>query len=230
MLTSYSAVAQNAANVDICAAFAACTAVYHRCRGGVLGMYGVSRGSIYLVCSSSHRRHTQTTRPRPCARNLCIHQRTRSDAQSTASWSVLSRPVYVCEAILIGCLTQWTPEARRILTGSTSGEFTLWNGLTFNFETILQAHDSAVRTMQFTHSGAFLASADQSGVIKYFQPNMNNLTQWTGHREAIRGLSFSPDDNRFATASDDSTIRLWSFEEQRAERTLTGQPLHDPTG
>lgn len=119
-------------------------------------------------------------------------------------------------------IPQWTPESRRILTGSTSGEFTLWNGLTFNFETILQAHDSAVRTMQFTHSGAFLASADQSGVIKYFQPNMNNLTQWTGHREAIRGLSFSPDDNRFATASDDSTIRLWSFEEQRAERTLTG--------
>lgn len=76
--------------------------------------------------------------------------------------------------------------------------------------------------MKFTHSGAFLASADQNGVIKYFQPNMNNLTAWTGHREAIRGLSFSPDDTRFATASDDSTIRLWSFEEQRAERTLLG--------
>ncbi|KAI0628772.1 WD40-repeat-containing domain protein [Trametes polyzona] len=121
----------------------------------------------------------------------------------------------------VNCVV-WTPEARRILTGSTSGEFTLWNGLTFNFETILQAHDSAVRTMKFTHSGAFLASADQNGIIKYFQPNMNNLTAWQGHREAIRGLSFSPDDNRFATASDDSTIRLWSFEERRVERTMTG--------
>ncbi|KZT24057.1 WD40 repeat-like protein [Neolentinus lepideus HHB14362 ss-1] len=116
----------------------------------------------------------------------------------------------------------WTPEARRVLTGSTSGEFTLWNGLTFNFETILQAHDTAVRTMTFTHSGAFLASADQSGIIKYFQPNMNNLTAWPGHREAIRGLTFSPDDRRFATASDDSTIRIWSFEESREERVLTG--------
>ena len=112
-----------------------------------------------------------------------------------------------------------------MLTGSTSGEFTLWNGLTFNFETILQAHDSAVRAMKFTHSGAYLASADQSGIIKYFQPNMNNLTAWTGHREAIRGLSFSPDDGRFATASDDSTVRLWSFEESREERVLTGTCL-----
>ncbi|KAF9234497.1 WD40-repeat-containing domain protein [Melanogaster broomeanus] len=116
----------------------------------------------------------------------------------------------------------WTPEGRRILTGSTSGEFTLWNGLTFNFETILQAHDTAIRAFQFTHSGAYLASADQSGIIKYFQPNMNNLNAWAGHREAIRGLSFSPNDGHFATASDDATIRIWAFEESREERVLTG--------
>jgi len=51
---------------------------------------------------------------------------------------------------------------------------------------------------------------------------MNNLTAWSGHREAIRGLSFSPDDRRFATASDDSTVRIWSFEESRGESVLTG--------
>lgn len=33
---------------------------------------------------------------------------------------------------------QWTPEGRRLITGAASGELTLWNGLTFNFETILQ--------------------------------------------------------------------------------------------
>lgn len=112
-----------------------------------------------------------------------------------------------------------------MLTGSTSGEFTLWNGLTFNFETILQAHDSAICTLSFTHSGAYLASADKSGIIKYFEPNMNNLTAWQGSssREAIRGLSFSPDDQRFATASDDSSVRIWSFQESRVESVLTGE-------
>lgn len=34
--------------------------------------------------------------------------------------------------------TCWTPEGRRLVTGASSGEFTLWNGLTFSFETILQ--------------------------------------------------------------------------------------------
>lgn len=35
----------------------------------------------------------------------------------------------------------WTPEGRRLVTGASSGEFTLWNGLTFNFETILQVSE-----------------------------------------------------------------------------------------
>lgn len=39
---------------------------------------------------------------------------------------------------------QWTPEGRRLVTGASSGEFTLWNGLTFNFETILQVRRSIV--------------------------------------------------------------------------------------
>ena len=32
----------------------------------------------------------------------------------------------------------WTPDGRRLLQASTSGEFTLWNGMGFNFETIMQ--------------------------------------------------------------------------------------------
>jgi polyadenylation factor subunit 2 len=35
-------------------------------------------------------------------------------------------------------IVKWTPEGRRCLTGSSSGEFTLWNGMAFNFETIMQ--------------------------------------------------------------------------------------------
>ncbi|KLO08066.1 WD40 repeat-like protein [Schizopora paradoxa] len=101
----------------------------------------------------------------------------------------------------------WTSEGRCVLTASTSVEFTLWNGLTFNFETILQAHDSPIRALKFNHSGAYLASADQSG---------------NGHREAVRAITFSPDDRRFATASDDSTVRIWDFRESREERVLSG--------
>lgn len=40
--------------------------------------------------------------------------------------------------IFFSIFLKWTPDGRRLITGASSGEFTLWNGLTFNFETILQ--------------------------------------------------------------------------------------------
>ena len=33
---------------------------------------------------------------------------------------------------------QWVPDGRRLITGAASGEFTLWNGINLNFESILQ--------------------------------------------------------------------------------------------
>lgn len=86
----------------------------------------------------------------------------------------------------------WTPEGRRLITGSSSGEFTLWNGLTFNFETILQAHDGAVRAMVWSHNENWMIAGDQTGTIKYWQTNMNNAKAFQGHKESIRGLSFAP--------------------------------------
>jgi len=84
----------------------------------------------------------------------------------------------------------WTPEGRRLITGSSSGEFTLWNSLTFNFETILQAHDSAVRAMEWSHNSQWMLTGDQGGYIKYWQSNMNNVKAFTAHKEDIRDISF----------------------------------------
>lgn len=68
-----------------------------------------------------------------------------------------------------------------------------------------------------------MLSADQGGIIKYFQSNMNNLKVLPAHREAVRDLSFSPDDARFVSASDDSTLKIWAFDEAREEKTLKGE-------
>ncbi|CAL1541021.1 unnamed protein product, partial [Lymnaea stagnalis] len=121
----------------------------------------------------------------------------------------------------IFCLT-WTPEGRRLVTGASSGEFTLWNGLTFNFETILQAHETAVRAMRWSHSDAWMVTADHAGYIKYWQSNMNNVKMYQAHKEPIRGISFCPSDTKFASCSDDGTVRIWDFMRCHEERILRG--------
>lgn len=116
----------------------------------------------------------------------------------------------------------WVPSSRRLLTGSSSGEFTLWNGLTFNFETILQACDSGVRHLQWSSTGNLLLSGDAGGTVKYFLPNMNNVLAIDAHRESIRGMSFSPDDARWISGSDDSTIKMFNTERGIEETTMKG--------
>jgi polyadenylation factor subunit 2 len=115
-----------------------------------------------------------------------------------------------------------TPDAKRILTGASTGEFTLWNGITFNFETIMQAHDSAIRAMTWSHNGNFLITGDHAGILKYWQPSMNNLKIIQGHKEPVRSVSFSPNDSKFASCSDDGSIKIWDFSTATEERQLSG--------
>ena len=119
-------------------------------------------------------------------------------------------------------VVRWTPEGRRLLTASTSGEFTLWNGTGFNFETIMQAHDSAIRALEYSHSDDWLISGDHDGLIKYWQPNFNNVQSITAHSDPIRDLAFSPNDSKFVSASDDSTLKVFDFAMGQMESKLEG--------
>ena len=76
--------------------------------------------------------------------------------------------------------------------------------------------------MAWSHNGSFLVSGDHVGTIKYWQPNLNNLQVFQGHKEPIRDLSFSPTDLKFASCCDDATIKIWDFIESREERSMTG--------
>ncbi|MCH0629427.1 WD40 repeat domain-containing protein [Kocuria palustris] len=117
---------------------------------------------------------------------------------------------------------KWTPEGRRLVVASFLGEFTIWNGMTFNFETIMQAHDQPILLLQYSHNDEWLLSGDQLGVVKYWQPNFNNVNIITAHALGVRDIAFSPNDTKFLTAADDLTLKIWNFNNGQEERTLTG--------
>ncbi|XP_038972960.1 flowering time control protein FY-like isoform X2 [Phoenix dactylifera] len=117
----------------------------------------------------------------------------------------------------------WTPTGRRLITGSQSGEFTLWNGQSFNFEMILQAHEQAIRSMVWSHNENWMVTGDDGGSIKYWQNNMNNVkVNKSAHKESVRDLSFSKTDLKFCSCSDDTTVKVWDFARCQEERSLTG--------
>lgn len=85
-----------------------------------------------------------------------------------------------------------------------------------------QAHDVAIRAATYSHNEDWLLSACNDGVIKYWQPNFNNVKAIQAHNDPIRGIAFAPNDTKFVTASDDATLKIFDFSGGVEESTLTG--------
>ena len=117
---------------------------------------------------------------------------------------------------------KWMPNGSRLVTGTATGEFTLWDGMAWNFLTIQQAHTSAVRDMVWSHDAMWMLTSDNNGEVKYWAPNLNNVKSFVAHSECCRALRMSPNDQKLATCSDDSTVKIWDFAMAQEEKVLTG--------
>jgi len=116
---------------------------------------------------------------------------------------------------------RWAPQGRRLITGTHKGEFTLWKGITFNFETIMQAHEFAINAMEWSRNGMWLLSADDKGFLKYWQTSLSPVKVAKLHDDSVRSISLAPTDEKFATASDDQKVHVWDLALGTVERTFT---------
>ncbi|KAL6570086.1 hypothetical protein OROMI_014600 [Orobanche minor] len=130
----------------------------------------------------------------------------------------------------------WTPSGRRLITGSQSGEFTLWNGQSFNFEMILQAHEQAVRSMIWSYNENWMVTGDDGGSIKYWQNNMNNVkANKSAHKESVRGLrdfaghgwdvkcvDWHPTKSLLVSGGKDNLVKLWDAKSGRELSSFHG--------
>ncbi|KAL1955090.1 hypothetical protein VTO42DRAFT_9024 [Malbranchea cinnamomea] len=124
-------------------------------------------------------------------------------------------------------VVRWTPEGRRLLTGGHTGEFMLWNGTAFNFETVMDAHydqfQAGVTSAEWSHNHDWLISGGQKGDVKYWRPNFNNVeTVDDAHHDAVRDLAWCPSDTKFLSASDDTHLKIFDFNARACEMVLTG--------
>jgi len=76
--------------------------------------------------------------------------------------------------------------------------------------------------MVWSHNDQWMVTGDHGGYVKYWQANMNNVKMFQAHKEPVRRVSFSPTDAKFATCSDDGTVRIFDFFTCTEERVLRG--------
>lgn len=74
----------------------------------------------------------------------------------------------------------------------------------------LQHHKDEVWDVCFSHDGSRLASSGADGsTIIYEVDSFKVLNVLTGHSAGIGAASWSPDDSKIVTCSQDSTARVW---------------------
>lgn len=118
----------------------------------------------------------------------------------------------------------WQPDGKRLVAGYQSGIVTLWNGVGFQFENILQRHDlgCAILDLIWSHNGDFMLTVDPKNLLKVWQSNYDVIEQWKIHADNnhVRQLCFSPSDRKFASCSDDTTVKIWDLSTRSEERTI----------
>ena len=117
------------------------------------------------------------------------------------------------------CLS-FSPLKPYLFSGSESGNLTRWSASTFIYDKAEQGHASAVRAMAWNRAGDWMLTGDRLGQVRYWQSNMRPQEEFKAHDDVVRGISFSPTDSRFCTASDDGSVRVWDFWERAPERKM----------
>ncbi|KAL8701891.1 MAG: hypothetical protein Q9201_004677 [Fulgogasparrea decipioides] len=123
-------------------------------------------------------------------------------------------------------VVKWTPEGRRLLTGSYSGEFTLWNGTAFNFETIMQAiqaHHDPIRGMAFSPNDTKFVTASDDATLKIFDFSGGvEESTLTGHNWDAKSVDWHPSKGLLVSGSKDHQVKLWDPRTGRCLTTLHG--------
>jgi len=116
----------------------------------------------------------------------------------------------------------FSPNGRRVITGSHTGELTIWNAQQFHFENNMQAHTAAVRALTWSPVEEILLSGDHLGQIKLWDQNFYNSQNLQAHKDSLREISMAPTGQKFCTCADDSSAKVWDFKTLQEERQFAG--------
>lgn len=80
-----------------------------------------------------------------------------------------------------------------------------------------------ITDIAFSPDGCYLAAGGNERVWVYSLENGEQTAVLSGHTDRIRAVAFAPDNLTLASASEDSTLRLWDTDSSNEIATLAGE-------
>ncbi|MDJ0729185.1 MAG: hypothetical protein QNJ33_04255 [Crocosphaera sp.] len=110
----------------------------------------------------------------------------------------------------------FSPDNQTLASGSGEKDNTikLWDINTKKCKETLAEQQRPIKSVRFSHSGEYLASASEDGTIQLWEIKENKVKPYLNlnHKEQVNSVSFREDDQVLASGGNDNTVKLWSLE------------------
>lgn len=117
----------------------------------------------------------------------------------------------------------WSPDGKRIASGSRDGTVQVWNALTGTNVYIYYGHSNAVSALAWSPDSRFIASASWDKTVQVWNAatGQHHLT-YQGHTADVNAVVWSPDGHFIASASTDTTVQVWNSTTGQQRLTYRG--------
>ena len=117
----------------------------------------------------------------------------------------------------------FSPDGKRVLTGSYDNTARLWDAATGAAVAPLEGHTNWVTAVAFSPDGKRVLTGSDDNTARIWDPATGAaIATLEGHTARVTAVAFSPDGQRVLTGSGDKTARLWDAATGAAVAALEG--------
>lgn len=102
------------------------------------------------------------------------------------------------------------------VTGTITGQLTLWTLPAGAKQRKLQSHRGAITSVQFSPDCRYLLTASEDSTVKLWDVNTGLVSKsYVGHKGKVNDISFGPAGNYFVSVSDDGKAIMWETKSEQ---------------
>lgn len=103
----------------------------------------------------------------------------------------------------------WSPDGRRLVTGSDDGVVKIWDAASGRALTNFQGHAGPVLAVAWSPDGKRAASGGNDGTIRIRDLKTGSARTLVGHRSGVTCLEWNLDSTKIVSGSRDGSVRVW---------------------